>query len=75
MFIKEKVYYFETQALICEQDLCNAKLIQMDAEKLDFFDNSFDNVLCGLSTSFIESMEYKDAHGIRFDAEVLFRIA
>ncbi|QSX05691.1 class I SAM-dependent methyltransferase [Sedimentibacter sp. zth1] len=42
----------ETQSLICEQDLCNAKLIQMDAGKLDFLDNSFDNVICGLSTSF-----------------------
>ncbi|GMQ60665.1 hypothetical protein AN1V17_50660 [Vallitalea sediminicola] len=42
----------ETQSLICGQGLCNAKLIQMDSEKLDFIDNSFDNVLCGLSTSF-----------------------
>ncbi len=45
----------ETQSLICAQDLCNAKLIQMDAEKLDFLDNSFDNVLCGLSTSFFSN--------------------
>ncbi|MCM1991625.1 class I SAM-dependent methyltransferase [Oceanirhabdus seepicola] len=45
----------ETQSLICEQDLCNANLIQMDAEKLDFLDNSFDNVLCGLSTAFFSN--------------------
>ena len=32
-----------------------AKLIQVDAEKLDFLDNSFDNVLCGLSTSFFSN--------------------
>jgi ubiquinone/menaquinone biosynthesis C-methylase UbiE len=41
-----------TQSLICAQGLCNAKIIQMDAEKLDFLSNSFDYVLCGLSTSF-----------------------
>ncbi|WBW96430.1 class I SAM-dependent methyltransferase [Oceanirhabdus sp. W0125-5] len=42
----------ETQALICEQGLRNARLIQMDAENLDFPDNSFDNVLCGLAIGF-----------------------
>lgn len=42
----------ETQLLIYEQRLCNAKLFQMDAELLDFVDNSFDYVLCGLSTAF-----------------------
>ncbi len=42
----------ETQSIISLQGLCNVKLIQMDAEKLDFPDSSFDNVLCGLSIPF-----------------------
>lgn len=42
----------ETQALISEQDNCKIKLIQMDAEKLDFEANSFDNVVCGLAIAF-----------------------
>lgn len=52
-FSKEMVK--ETQSLICAQGLCNVKVLQMDAEKLDFFDNSFDYVLCGLSTSFFSN--------------------
>ncbi len=42
----------ETQSLVSLKDLSNVKVIQMDAEKLEFEDNRFDNVLCGLSTSF-----------------------
>jgi len=52
-FSKEMVK--ETGALICAQGLCNAKVLQMDAEKLDFPDNSFDYVLCGLSTAFFSN--------------------
>lgn len=52
-FSKEMVK--ETQLLICAQGLCNVKVLQMDAEKLDFLDNSFDYVLCGLSTSFFSN--------------------
>jgi ubiquinone/menaquinone biosynthesis C-methylase UbiE len=51
----------ETQALISEQDNCNIKLIQMDAEKLDFQANSFDNVVCGLAiTFFTDSLKAMD---------------
>lgn len=49
-FSKEMVK--ETQSLICANGMCNVKVMQMDAEKLDFHDNSFDYVLCGLSTGF-----------------------
>lgn len=49
-FSKEMVK--ETQSLICEQGLCNVKLLQMDAEKLDFINNSFDSILCGLAIPF-----------------------
>lgn len=42
----------ETQLLICEQRLYNARLFQMDAELLNFADNSFDYILCGLSAAF-----------------------
>jgi len=52
-FSKEMVK--ETQSLICVNGLRNAKVMQMDAEKLDFLDNSFDYVLCGLSTSFFSN--------------------
>lgn len=52
-FSKEMVK--ETQSLICVQGLCNAKVLQMDAENLDFLDNRFDYVLCGLATSFFSN--------------------
>lgn len=52
-FSKEMVK--ETAALICSQGLCNAKVLQMDAEKLDFVQASFDYVLCALSTSFFSN--------------------
>ncbi|MBM7616184.1 class I SAM-dependent methyltransferase [Alkaliphilus hydrothermalis] len=45
----------ETQLQIHKQNLCNAKLIQMDAELLDFPDNYFDNVLCGLAITFFSN--------------------
>lgn len=48
----------ETQSLICAKGLCNAKALQMDAEKLDFPDSSFDYVLCGLAIPFFsDSLE------------------
>lgn len=49
-FSKEMVK--ETKLRICSQGLSNTKVLQMDAEKLDFTENSFDYVLCGLSTAF-----------------------
>jgi len=52
-FSKEMVK--ETGSLIFVQGLCNAKVLQMDAEKLDFLENSFDYVLCALSTSFFSN--------------------
>lgn len=52
-FSKEMVK--ETQFRIYSQGLSNAKVLQMDAEKLDFPDNSFDYVLCGLSTAFFSN--------------------
>ncbi|MEG1254868.1 class I SAM-dependent methyltransferase [Clostridium sp.] len=52
-FSKEMVK--EAGSLICAQGLCNAKVLQMDAEKLDFLENSFDYVLCALSTSFFSN--------------------
>ncbi len=42
----------ETQSLIVAQGLHKVKVIQMDAENLNFTNKSFDYVLCGLSVSF-----------------------
>lgn len=46
----------ETQNLICNKTLRNAKVLQMDAEKLDFNENNFDYVLCGLAIAFFSDL-------------------
>lgn len=45
----------ETEVLISKQGLCNINVLQMDAERLEFPDNSFDYVLCGLSIAFFSN--------------------
>lgn len=52
-FSKEMVK--ETETLICKQGLCNTKVLQMDAERLGFPNNSFDYVVSGLSTAFFSN--------------------
>jgi len=52
-FSKEMVK--ETEALICELGLCNTQVLQMDAEKLNFPNHSFDYVISGLSTAFFSN--------------------
>jgi ubiquinone/menaquinone biosynthesis C-methylase UbiE len=42
----------QTARTILENDISNIRVMQMDAEKLDFDDETFDNVICGLSTAF-----------------------
>lgn len=45
----------ETQSLIYSQGVINTKVMQMDAENLDFPENNFDYVLCGLSIAFFSN--------------------
>jgi ubiquinone/menaquinone biosynthesis C-methylase UbiE len=48
-----KIMVRETQKDILKQNIKNAKVLHMDAEKLEFDDNCFDNVTCGFSIGYI----------------------
>lgn len=42
----------QTSKFIVENEIHNIQVVQIDAEKLSFQSETFDNVICGLSTAF-----------------------
>ncbi len=47
----------ETTTKAIEEKKCNIELLQMDAEKLEFEDNSFDYIFCGFALFFFPNLD------------------
>lgn len=49
----------ETNKDILHRNICNAKVINMNAQHLDFKENSFDNIICGFGFGYLLLSENK----------------